>query len=112
MVSLAADHRAQAGPPCEPAGLGAPLRRNRQLERAWDFIRVNGGRRYAFLPEGLDRAVDEPLSEVLVESRDAHRELHCGEIAHRGNLSAVQGYPGRRKDVASLRRPGRSPVFS
>jgi hypothetical protein len=87
VVGLAPDHHPEAGDAGEAAGLGAPPRPERQLERPRHLMGVNRGRSHPLLPERLHGPVDQSLGEVVVEGRDADRELLDPEIGHARNLS-------------------------
>src|SRR3954452_17524437 len=77
MVRLAADDRPQAGDTREAAGLGAPLRGDRQLEGTGDLVGVDGRRAHAAVVEALHGAVEQALGELLVEGSHADRELQA-----------------------------------
>ena len=75
VAGLAADHHPEAGDPGETAGLGAELRGEGQLEGAGHSVGVDRGLTDATDREPLGSAVEQPLGDVLVERRDADREL-------------------------------------
>ena len=79
MVGLAADHDPEAGDAGEAAGVGAELRRERELERPGDLEGLDRAGSRAHLEEALEGAVGQPLGEVAVEGGDADRPLGGGD---------------------------------
>ena len=75
VAGLAADHDPETGDAGEATGLGAELRGERQLEGAGHLVGVDRGLARRPDREPLGSAVEQPLGDVLVEGRDADREL-------------------------------------
>src|SRR5215218_1313956 len=103
VIRLAADHRTEAGNAGKPAGLGAPLRGEGQLEGAGDLELVHRGRADATVVEALDRAVQQALRQLAVEGPDADREfqatqqlpLGAGELLDAAFLSHLPALPAQ-----------------